>query len=240
MKLIEEYRLKCNRGSPCDSCIQRHKQSSCDYAVNANRGKIAQSSIGGRLQNLENIVFQFLQTGVTIYSGEKESNASNDQTESPSVSNQDVSTETKGSLHVDGGQLAYVDSNHWLAILDEIKEVRQQLSLSNNPAKVDWRTDEIGQQEELDLMFSPMPSHDIREILQSLPLRPICDSLLSQYFNSRYVVLRTWRQFYQEDFAYSLQLLSTLQSSKKSTKNSGKTRRKLLRSGLVSYFPFSA
>ena len=168
MKLIEEYRLKCDRGFPCDACIKRNKQSLCEYAANANRSKTAQRSIGGRLQNMENIIFKFLQTGVTINSSGKDSKASNDETEPLGVSNQDESAEIRGSLQVDGGHITYVDSNHWLAILDDIKEVRQQLSLANSPGQGNLPADEIGQEEELDLMFSPMPSHNIREILQSL------------------------------------------------------------------------
>lgn len=185
-----QQRLRCNRGYPCGTCVQRHKQSSCEYAANANRNKTARSSLGDRLQKLENAVFQIAQHGVTINSGESETRNSKDATTALGDSSQKLSADTSGSLHVHDSQMTYVDSNHWRSILDDIKEVREQLCLSNNQLLLDQQVEERSPERELDLMFSPMPSHDIREILHSLPPRHVCDSLLSLYFNWRFMILR--------------------------------------------------
>ena len=71
-----------------------------------------------------------------------------------------------------------------------IKEVREQLSSSNTQVQEDQSVNNNGPELEMDLVFSPIVAPSMREILQSLPLRAVCDSLLSQYFNSQYMILR--------------------------------------------------
>lgn len=146
---------------------------------------------------MENIVSQFLQNGVTIKPQDKQTYSSNDATDNTEAPGDKVSTASSGSLHVRDGQMTYVDSNHWLSILDDIKEVREQLSLSDIHIQENPFDDALGPDNEVDLMFSPMPSHNLREILQSLPPRPVCDSLLSQYFNLTYMVIRELVQIYR-------------------------------------------
>jgi hypothetical protein len=163
MKYAHIDRLKCNRESPCDACVRRNKQASCKYADNANRDK-PQSTTKERLENLENKVLHFMQ---------KE-----DKSEHLSAQNVAVGAD-HGMLHSKGGQLNYIDSSHWRSILNDIKEVREQLSIQDEP--------DIEVQPEVDLVFGPQPTSDI---LQSLPSRPVCDGLLSQYFNATYMILR--------------------------------------------------
>lgn len=142
------------------------------------------------------MVFKFMENGLTISTKSNETDHLNTGRDVSEESSTKASTVTSGSLHFRDDQMSYVDSNHWLSILNDIKEVQEQLSLSNNNIQGNRSVDKTGSEEELDLMFSPMPSHSIREILQSLPPRTVCDSLLSHYFNSRYMVLRELRYFY--------------------------------------------
>jgi hypothetical protein len=160
MKYAHIDRLKCNRELPCDACIRRKKHASCKYADNANRDK-PQSSTKDRLENLENKVLHFIQK------------------EDKSEQNLAVGAD-HGMLRARGEQLNYVDSSHWRSILNDIKEVREQLSIQDEP--------DMEVQPEVDLVFGPQSASDI---LQSLPSRPVCDGLLSQYFNARYMILRT-------------------------------------------------
>jgi hypothetical protein len=163
MKSAHIDRLKCNRDSPCDACIRRNKQAACKYADNANRDKL-QSTTKDRLENLEKKVLQFMQ---------KE-----DKSEDLSVPNLVVGAD-QGMLHSRGGQLNYVDSSHWRSILNDIKEVREQLTIQDEP--------DMEVQPEADIVFGPQSASNI---LQFLPSRPVCDGLLSQYFNATYMVLR--------------------------------------------------
>ena len=185
-------RLKCDRGSPCDTCVKRNKQSSCEYADNANRNKPKQST-GDRLQNLENIVLQFLQKEVTGNLQEQETKDSRVITDHPRVSKvTDTLADEYGTLHIRDGQMNYVDSTHWFSILHDIKEVREQLSLSDAQVQGHRSSGDIASpsQPEVDLIFDTPEPSTFREVLQSLPPRSACDSLLSQYFNSEYTILR--------------------------------------------------
>ncbi len=202
-------RLKCNRGSPCDTCIKWKKQSSCEYAGNANRGKPKQSNTGDRLQKLENIVLQFMQNGVGGKAKYLEIGKLDESTDHPEGSiTTDVHVPTKGhgpmepgTIHVQDGQMSYVDSSHWLSILYDIKEIREQLSLSNQ-AQEDQKFGDISPPPEVDLAFEPLKPLGIHEILQSLPPRAVCDSLLSQYFNCEYLVLRNIPVLAEESCTY--------------------------------------
>ncbi|GAM42118.1 hypothetical protein TCE0_043r15797 [Talaromyces pinophilus] len=85
----------------------------------------------------------------------------------------------------------YIENTHWLSILDDIKEVREQLAQSDimtSPDSADIN-EEAQEEEEIDLVLGatqPLPT--VQEIINSLPPRPICDMLLSQYFTSPIVL----------------------------------------------------
>lgn len=88
-----------------------------------------------------------------------------------------------------------IENTHWLSILDDIKEVREQLSQSDittSPEDNADVNDEAQEEEEIDLVLGatqPLPT--FQEIINSLPPRPMCDTLLSQYFTSP-IVLRAF------------------------------------------------
>ncbi|TVY29882.1 Equisetin cluster transcription factor [Lachnellula hyalina] len=159
-------------------------------------------------KNLENIVLQFVQNGVTGKTKEQEAGTSGESTDHTKGSTV-ITTPTgeRGTLHVQGGQTNYVDSSHWLSILHDIKEVREQLALSSTQEQEDDSFDRIGPQPEADLVFGLQQPLNIIEIIRSLPSRPVCDSLLSQYFNSQYMIIpivhplkfqKEYEQFWQD------------------------------------------
>jgi hypothetical protein len=92
----------------------------------------------------------------------------------------------------------HIENTHWLSILDDIKEVREQLAQSDIMTSPEDNADineEAQEEEEIDLVLGatqPLPT--FQEIINSLPPRPVCDTLLSQYFTSP-IVLRTFFSF---------------------------------------------
>lgn len=88
----------------------------------------------------------------------------------------------------------HIENTHWLSILDDIKEIREQLAQSDIMTSPEDNADineEVQEEEEIDLVLGatqPLPT--FQEIINALPPRPICDMLLSQYFTSP-IVLRT-------------------------------------------------
>ncbi|OTB10589.1 hypothetical protein K445DRAFT_386538 [Daldinia sp. EC12] len=198
-------KLKCNRGLPCDSCMRRDKASLCNYAANASRSEPSNSqprALKDRLNALESLVSSLLTGDAvvrpgTISRGEPttrsvESVASPARYyNTPSSVREDALTPE--SLHLQetaDGQVNYIDPNHWQSILDDIKEVREHLSASDEPVPRHEKG-AVADRVVLDASFllnsDRIPNLD--EILSSLPPQPICDMLLSWYFSSRFMVL---------------------------------------------------
>jgi hypothetical protein len=212
--LLHIYRLKCNRGLPCDACTRRDKSALCSYAPNANRNRHEPSKrrdIKDRLSTLENLVSSFLsddtvvqprfhaesmiateEGGYTATTAEQY-NRSIKQSSilSSSSGGEDALTpETPHMQETGNGQVNYIDPSHWQSILDDIKEVREHLSIPNQSLsrnETDFDADRMVK--DASFLFGPAQNPTIDEILRSLPSQPICDMLVSWYFNSRFMVL---------------------------------------------------
>jgi hypothetical protein len=180
-------RLKCNRALPCESCIKRNKTSLCRYAPNAarvaNPGTSKQRDLKDRLNALESLVSSFISgdaptpahepTPPDTFPGtdEKEENL--------------LTPETPHLRETEDGQLNYIDPSHWLSILEDIKEVREHLNASNQPRQQsDPSGGPSGQPADAGFLFGSVPNTHFREILSSLPPQPVCDKLVSWYFNA--------------------------------------------------------
>jgi hypothetical protein len=211
---LHNYRLKCNRALPCDTCTRRGKSSLCSFAPNANRNKHEPSKareLKDRLSTLENLVSSLLSGDAVIQPGlfsESEPStkdsmivvssvgqssrpATQASTFSISSGKEDALTPEIPHIQETGtGQVNYIDPSHWLSILDDIKEVREHLSIPTQPIfsngtafDLDRTVSDAG----VLLCSGQNPSFD--EILRSLPSQPICDTLVSWYFNSKFMIL---------------------------------------------------
>ncbi|KAH8692102.1 fungal-specific transcription factor domain-containing protein [Talaromyces proteolyticus] len=175
-------KAKCNRELPCDACIKRGDRSLCKYAGNAIRNPKPKNNVGERLQRVENLVSELLEGGIINESSKKESNEPLGDN-SALVFTKTTPNDEEATIQNETIQRGHLDSTHWLSILDDIKEVRQHLSQSEiyTPEEND-----IDNEQELDLVLGPTELSRIQDIIHSLPPRPICDKLLSQYFNSTF------------------------------------------------------
>jgi hypothetical protein len=210
-------RLKCNREKPCDSCIKRGKEAVCEYAPNADRSKTdhnaRQVKPSDRLQRLEDLVLQFMENGVS-QSSESSNGTGKGSTRSDSSLDPESAkstdriphglprlpleslraeanfNDTNGLLDVNGGETNYVDSSHWLSVLNEIKEVREYLQPGNSIARESLPENGPGTETSVDLVFGLVPQLQLPDILRGLPHRHIVDSLLSYYFNTNFLILR--------------------------------------------------
>jgi hypothetical protein len=103
------------------------------------------------------------------------------------------------------GRVDYIDRNHWLSILDDINEVREHLSTASVSTPVpstlsSASASSVAPGRQLRVSeprhLSQVHGNDsftgtLDAILRTLPTRPICDMLISSYFNSRWMVLGT-------------------------------------------------
>lgn len=187
-------RAKCNRELPCENCIKRGEKATCKYASNAIRNpKRRNSNVGERLRRVEKLVSE-LAEGPVLHErlvASQRVNVDDAQEErymprnSGGVTAAEPPTPRKARGHI--------ENTHWLSILNDIKEVREELAQSDimTSPEDDADINEDQEEEDVDLVLGatqPLPT--FQEIINSLPPRPICDTLLSQYFTSP-IVLRT-------------------------------------------------
>ncbi|KAJ5374000.1 hypothetical protein N7517_006006 [Penicillium concentricum] len=208
-------KLKCNRLSPCDTCIKRNVQSACQYASNAVRGKIhtsRQRALSDRLKRLEDSIQSFVagenvfQTYLQPQSGGVHTFSEGGSLPSshgvlvaptrlptsnePRIGDQHLQEKAvPNTLHTHQGRNSHVDSSHWVSILEDIKEVRESLSAVDPFSLIEPASDGGSEHPDLSLALGSEHRLNIKDILVSLPTRPICDMLVSRYFNARYMVL---------------------------------------------------
>jgi hypothetical protein len=207
------FRLKCNRALPCDACIRRDKSSLCTYAANASRSKpesSKQRDLKDRLNTLESLVSSFISgdtailprspinagsniesTGSVVSSTDQLSNTGKLDTAPSSSSGREyaLTPETPHLQETREGQVNYIDPSHWLSLLEGIKDVRDHLSMPTQPLSQNDTGPDVNQASDASFLFNLNQTSSLDEILSSLPSQPICDMLLSWYFNSRYMVL---------------------------------------------------
>ncbi|EHK22864.1 uncharacterized protein TRIVIDRAFT_191511 [Trichoderma virens Gv29-8] len=201
----------CNRGQPCEACTRRNQASLCRYAPNAIRNKPRPAKVGNiqeRLDNLESMLSSIAANptaaGIRIGAAPSKHASFNAITTSASYKQPQESGKSTQSRQDDqclppelphrhesgDGQINYIDPSHWRAILEEIKEVREHLSAFDRPLVQDEpERKSVAPEEGVGFMFGKFPVVDLEEVLSSLPSRPICDALVAQYFNARFMVL---------------------------------------------------
>ncbi|KAH7152010.1 fungal-specific transcription factor domain-containing protein [Dactylonectria estremocensis] len=206
-------KLKCNRGLPCDTCIRRGKSALCQYASNADRNDRHENkpeSMTERLKTLEDLITSLAQksqskppdTIMTLAKNRSRTDAAM-TTDSDAGSDAHVrpkdEVETLGGGLLSGLQASYTDSSHWSSILEDIKDIREQLSSSFPQERTSTATASLTDatevsledesQHETDLFLGCTVPLDLQQVLRSLPSRRICDSLVSCYFRSQYTIL---------------------------------------------------
>ncbi|KAH7165760.1 fungal-specific transcription factor domain-containing protein [Dactylonectria macrodidyma] len=206
-------KLKCNRGLPCDTCIRRGKSALCQYASNADRNDRHENkpeSMTERLKNLEELITSLAQKSQlkppdTLMALAKTQPRNEVAMTDGSDAGSDSHVGSKDEIEALGGgllgglQASYTDSSHWSSILEDIKDIREQLSssppqeqTSKAAASLTDATEaslEDESQYETDLFLGCTAPPDLQQVLRSLPSRRICDSLVSCYFRSQYTIL---------------------------------------------------
>lgn len=204
-------RLKCNRGMPCESCVRRDKAASCTYAGNAARsgGRAAKQArprdLKDRLASLEDLVSAFLAepSGPPAADAVLDVESTAEQFSRTALSINLVDRETATDTAVQGTPdstrraVSHIDPSHWLSILEDIKEVREHLdetaseSTAPSTSKSASDYDTGGSDPSLVLGTGQLSRTAVTldGIIAGLPARPVCDMLLSWYFNSQFMVL---------------------------------------------------
>ena len=138
-----------------------------------------------RLDSLETLVSSFLATNKP----EPKSEASHASSASQPAS-EGLTPETPRLQTSENGEVNYIDPGHWQSILEDIREVRDHLSPSQD-VQDEQAAHVMRQMREKDagFVFGSRSDVDIDDVLSALPTQPICDMLLSWYFGIQYMSL---------------------------------------------------
>lgn len=205
MLICSQFRLKCNRESPCSTCSKRGLALSCTYTANvtqpSNAGQHQASrpstSVQDRIQQLENLVVDLMQKTEpkdSIHEPQVTPEAASPiraldslagATPTENTTDDASSQSDYGSMKLSNSGASYVNSAHWAAVLDRIVELKDHFE-KEEETQVARRVsdppypDSTGPQ----LLYGCPQYATKEEILASVPARPVVDRLVSRYFNS--------------------------------------------------------
>ncbi|CEI67660.1 hypothetical protein FVEN_g9479 [Fusarium venenatum] len=185
-----QRKLKCDRESPCGSCVRRRDITSCTYEVsitNLGRDRVHRTQAQARLEHLEHLVGLLAKQHTATNSGAQDATPSAVLSQNPSSAiNTDASPSSSGDLCYQAGS----GTTHWSAMLDDIQALRSTLDSFIDDDKYDQNGSDapLGAGMEIGVMFGVGLSQDlsIEQVLNNhLPSRRDADRLLSTYFRVR-------------------------------------------------------
>ena len=174
-------KLKCDRHTPCATCVKRGDEPSCKYQRSANgseheRGRRSQAE--ARLEHLERLVHEFAQNG--------DGSVTPGQTKSLRVADQPVGREKSraGCEASKSNGFVYNGSTHWSAMLEDIEGLRSAIAPDEATASNDDES-ELEENIASNLILGSAAPLPLQQVLaQYLPLRHEADSLVAAYFRS--------------------------------------------------------
>ncbi|KAK2670521.1 hypothetical protein RAB80_012943 [Fusarium oxysporum f. sp. vasinfectum] len=189
-RLMSSFWLRCDRESPCGSCVRRRDIPSCSYEVspdNSERDRVRQAQAQARLEHLEHLV--------EMLAGQR--SATNDRAQDATlcaVSPPDPGiTEHATASSSSRSDLCYQTESgttHWSAMLDDIQALRSTLDSfeDNSTDAEDVSAPQLEAGMGIGVMFGAGLSQalSIEQVLNThLPSRRDTDRLVSAYFRVR-------------------------------------------------------
>jgi hypothetical protein len=233
-------KLRCDRQQPCDQCIRRSRDSSCQYLAPPPKKKQNRNT-KDRIAHLEGLVVQLMNKDGSVASdttskestpANKSTNGSNKATESHPESNGDSKPSPSsgsdsipdssdigfGQLKISHGQTKYKGASHWESILESIADVKAALDSDDDSDAFDNEDEGLSSTSTFGLLGAPtVITRDY--LLKSVPTKPTADRLLWQWFNStdpalplihRPTFLAEYEQFWREPAKIPTMWLSLL------------------------------
>jgi hypothetical protein len=163
------FRLRCDRNTPCASCVRLGRASACSVPsphqaaapgsvpIDPSTRRILQD----RINQLEVLVRSLLEKQPDKHDTSATGSASPSET-TAIVKEEDRITSDFGRINLKEHESSYVESNHWRAILDEISDLKDM---------VEEKTDNL----------QTYPTTKM-EIIAAIPPRIFVDSIIAKYF----------------------------------------------------------
>ncbi|KAI0394202.1 hypothetical protein F5Y17DRAFT_428675 [Xylariaceae sp. FL0594] len=181
---------RCDRRTPCANCASRGQV--CTYASRGSGGASGASpkpgalptdpSLPGRLDQLERLIASLraeLAADATKNLSSSVVTSSTDNADAP------MDEADCGSMTINSDESRYVGREHWVAILDSIAELRGQVATTHEtPREAPDILGTSSHPQRALLLYGNRPRISRREILESLPAKPVVDRYVARYFNN--------------------------------------------------------
>ncbi|KAM0281972.1 hypothetical protein ACHAO9_010453 [Fusarium lateritium] len=190
-----QRKLKCDRESPCGSCVRRRDVTSCSYQApidNSDRDRLRHTQAQARLARLEHLVESLAgqRPTSTNGSGEQYATSAAESPQDPGIAEHTIAS---SSTPPDLCYQAVSGTTHWSAMLDDIKALRSALDPFEND---DIDDGDVGAPQaeagmEIGVMFGAGLSQtlSIEQVLNTcLPSRRSTDRLVSTFFRVRFYI----------------------------------------------------
>lgn len=180
-------RLKCDRQSPCKTCVDRGLSLSCTYSRNISSPTASTPSQPGtnvhdRIDQLEKLVTSLL---AEKNAGDRRRTSAFSTVLSPlpsGLNEESANAEApKTPVHItlENDETQYTDSGHWMSILDSVAELKGEL---DQIASESTPHNEADSDEGPELLFGLRTHVTRQDILASLPPKAEADILLERYW----------------------------------------------------------
>ncbi|KAH7240676.1 uncharacterized protein BKA55DRAFT_575578 [Fusarium redolens] len=186
-----QRKLRCDRESPCGSCVRRRDVTSCSYEVsidNSERDRVGQAAQAqARLEHLEHLVELLAGQRTTTTNGVQDATPSAALPPDPGIAEHaNASSSSRSDLCYQAGG----GTTHWSAMLDDIQALRSTLESfeDNNADAEDASAPQLEAGMGIGVMFGAGLSQALsieQVLITHLPSRRNADRLVSAYFRVR-------------------------------------------------------
>jgi hypothetical protein len=177
------FRLRCDRNTPCASCVRLGRASACSVPspqqasapgsvpIDPSTRRILQD----RINQLELLVRSLLEKQPDKHDTSAAGSALPSET-TAIVKEEDRVTSEFGRINLKEHESSYVESNHWMAILDEISDLKDMVEEETDNLQTD------AQNPRADLFLLQTYPTTKMEIIAAIPPRIFVDSIIAKYF----------------------------------------------------------
>ncbi|KAF5632260.1 transcriptional regulatory [Fusarium tjaetaba] len=181
-----QRKLKCDRESPCGSCIRRRDVASCSYEVSVD-DRLRHTQAQARLEHLEHLVGLLAEQRSAPTIGVQNGTPAAELSHDSDTAEQTIASSSSCSDQVASG------ATHWSAMLDDIQALRSTLDPleGNDIGEGDISAPPTNAGMGMDILFGAGLSQNVsvEQVLNTyLPSRRSTDRLVSAYFRARLYV----------------------------------------------------
>lgn len=137
--MLNHCRIRCDRQSPCNTCVRRGNPEHCTYSSSEQERHSAidyrphfrsSQNARQRIARLESLVAEMRDMAQGSHQNLDDIKSTSEAAEKPQVSRTHPHgrvTDSLGKLSITDGDEVYIGGSHWVAILEEVSSVHKTL-----------------------------------------------------------------------------------------------------------------